>query len=182
MPPPDPPPSSTPPGGGTRRPAVRSNSNSAFSSKAKGNSRSRAGWDTYFLELAEQAASRSSCTQHRHGAVIVSNRHIRSTGYNGTPSGYPNCEEGACPRGKTGDQARPCFGLHAEANAILFTAPHDREGATLYITAPPCLDCAKLIANSGLREVVAPQAAIEDLDKVKKFLLDCRVRVRFLKQ
>lgn len=153
----------------------------AFGQRGRGNSRSRAGWDTYFLSLAEQAASRSSCTQHHHGAVIVTNRHIRSTGYNGTPSGFPNCEDGACPRGKTGDPARPCFGLHAEANAILFTPPHDREGATLYITAPPCLECAKLIANSGLREVVAPAASVDGLDRVKKFLLDCNVRVRFLK-
>ncbi|MGI8427215.1 MAG: deoxycytidylate deaminase [Actinomycetota bacterium] len=144
--------------------------------------RSRAGWDTYFLDLARQAASRSSCTQYRHGAVIVSNRHIRSTGYNGTPSGYPNCEDGACPRGQSADSGKPCWGLHAEANAILFANPRDREGATLYITAPPCLECAKLIANSGLREVVAPAGPGEGMERVKRFLLDCKVRVRFLEQ
>ena len=140
-----------------------------------------ADWDTYFLDLARQAATRSSCTQHKHGAVIVSNRHVRSTGYNGTPSGHSNCDQGGCPRGRNGDQSKPCLGLHAEANAILFADPQQREGATLYVTAPPCLACAKLIANSGLREVVAVQTKGVEFDKAKEFLLDCKVRVRFLK-
>jgi dCMP deaminase len=138
-------------------------------------------WDTYFLELARQAATRSSCTQHKHGAVIVSNRHVRSTGYNGTPSGHVNCDQGGCPRGRSGDIAKPCLGIHAEANAILFADVQQREGATLYVTAPPCLNCAKLIANSGLREVVALQDGMTDGAQVKEFLLDCKVRVRYLK-
>lgn len=142
---------------------------------------SKADWDTYFLDIARQAATRSSCVMDQHGAVIVSNRHIRSTGYNGTPSGYANCDEGACPRGKSKDPAQPCRGLHAEANAILYSAPAEREGATLYITAPPCMECAKLIANSGVREVVAQAGPSDELDKVRKFLLDCKVRVRVLK-
>lgn len=133
------------------------------------------------MDLARQAATRSSCTQHKHGAVIVSNRHVRSTGYNGTPSGHSNCDQGGCPRGRSGDKAKPCLGLHAEANAILFADPQQREGATLYVTAPPCLSCAKLIANSGLREVVAVQCKGAEFDKAKEFLLDCKVRVRFLK-
>lgn len=138
-------------------------------------------WDTYFLDLARQAATRSSCTQHRHGAVIVSNRHVRSTGYNGTPSGHANCDVGGCPRGRAGDKDKPCLGLHAEANAILYSDPQQRDGATLYITRPPCLECAKLIANSGLREVVTPLEHDGDSDLVKEFLLDCNVRVRFIK-
>lgn len=143
-------------------------------------SRSRADWDTYFLDLARQAATRSSCTLAKHGAVIVSKRRIRSTGYNGTPTGYGHCDQGACPRGKKGDQTKPCWGLHAEANAILYAGTEEREGSTLYITAPPCLDCAKLIANSGVREVVATEAPSDDLDMVKKFLLDCHVRFRLI--
>jgi len=142
--------------------------------------KSQRDWDTYFLEIARQVSTRSSCTQERHGAVIVARRHIRSSGYNGTPSGYGHCDEGACPRGRKGDMAKPCWGLHAEANAVLYSSPDDREGATLYITAPPCFDCAKLIANSGIREVVAAKADTPDLDKVKKFLMDCKVRVRVL--
>ncbi|MCA1840450.1 MAG: cytidine/deoxycytidylate deaminase family protein [Actinomycetota bacterium] len=142
--------------------------------------KTRADWDTYFLNLARQAATRSSCTQSKHGAVIVSKRHIQSTGYNGTPSGYGHCDQGACPRGRKGDLTKPCWGLHAEANAILYAEPERREGATLYITSPPCLDCAKLIANSGLREVVAAEGEQPDVDKVKKFLLDCKVRFRII--
>lgn len=144
-------------------------------------SRSRVDWDTYFLELARQAATRSTCTRANHGAVIVANRHIRSTGYNGTPSGYGHCDAGACPRGKTGDPSHPCVGLHAEANAVLYASPEARDGATIYVTAPPCFDCAKLIANSGLREIVAVSDGSEDLEAIRKFLLDCRVRIRILK-
>lgn len=141
----------------------------------------QANWDTYFLDLARQAATRSSCTQHQHGAVIVANRHVRSTGYNGTPSGYANCDLGGCPRGESGDPNDHCWGLHAEANAILYADPEHREGATLYVTAPPCIECAKLIANSGVREVVAPNSGSDDLEAAKEFLLDCKVRVRLLK-
>ena len=142
---------------------------------------SKADWDTYFLDLARQAATRSSCTQNCDGAVIVAGRHIRSTGYNGTPSGYANCQEGGCPRGKTGDPTEPCTGVHAEANAILFSDPANREGATLYVTSPPCFECAKLIANSGVTEVVAPAAVSDGLDRVKKLLLDCKIRIRLLR-
>jgi dCMP deaminase len=142
----------------------------------------RAGWDRYFLELAQQAATRSSCRLNQHGAVIVSNRRIQATGYNGTPSGFGNCDRGACPRGRSGDLKLPCAGLHAEANAILYASPEDREGATLYITGVPCFECAKLIANSGLREVVSLEdGPLDQFDTVRKFLLDCSVRVRVLK-
>lgn len=144
-------------------------------------SKSRADWDHYFLDLARQTATRSSCTEEKHGAVIVSNRRINSTGYNGTPSGYGNCDEGACPRGQKHDAAKPCLGLHAEANAILYAVPGDRDGATLYVTSAPCMECAKLIANSGLREVVTAGDPAALSEKVKKFLLDCRVRIRVLK-
>lgn len=139
-------------------------------------------WDTYFLGLARQAATRSSCTQHRHGAVIVSDRHVRSTGYNGTPSGHVNCNAGGCPRGRAGDKSQPCVGLHAEANAILYADPQQRDGATLYVTRAPCLECAKLIANSGLREVVTVMPADAEAEPVKEFLLDCAVRVRYVKE
>lgn len=140
-----------------------------------------ANWDTYFLELARQAATRSSCSLARHGAVIVNRRHVRSTGYNGTPSGYANCDAGGCPRGRSGDRDKPCTGLHAEANAILFAAPADRDGATIYITAPPCFECARLIANSGIREMVSlSDDSAVDFERTRGFLLDCNVRVRVL--
>lgn len=145
--------------------------------------RPRADWDTYFLDLARQAATRSNCVRAAHGAVIVSKRRLQATGYNGPPSGYGHCDLGSCPRGRTGDPADPCYGLHAEANAILYAGPEDREGATIYVTAPPCFDCAKLIANSGLKEIVTVQGDVRaEFEPVRKFLLDCRVRVRLLKR
>jgi dCMP deaminase len=147
-------------------------------------------WDTYFLGLARQAATRSNCVKEKHGAVIVSKRRIRSTGYNGPPTGYGHCDDGACPMGRavqSGDgdddgRGQVCFGLHAAANAILYASPDEREGATIYLSSVPCIECAKLIANSGLKEIVAVgDGRRKDLDLVREFLLDCKVRIRVLK-
>jgi len=146
----------------------------------------RQSWDEYFLGLAAAAATRSNCTRRRVGAVIVAERHIRSTGYNGPPSGYGHCDLGACPRGSsTMPVGEPsgydnCVALHAEANALLFSSPADRAGATLYCTAAPCFACAKLIANSGVAEVVASGGRYETWEATRRFLLDCGVRVRLL--
>lgn len=141
-------------------------------------------WDRYFLNIARETATRSNCVRRKHGAVVVRGRRIRSTGYNGAPSGHPHCDEGACPRATSetpsGWGHDNCIAIHAEANALLFAAPEDREGASLYITGPPCFTCAKLIANSGIEEVVATGEAYEGWDRVRNFLLDCGVRVRLL--
>jgi dCMP deaminase len=141
-------------------------------------------WDRYFLNIARETASRSNCVRRQHGAVVVRGRRIRSTGYNGPPSGHPHCDEGACPRA-TSDAASGwahdnCIAIHAEANALLYSSPDEREGASLYITGPPCFTCAKLIANSGIEEVVATGEAYEGWDRVRDFLLSCGVRVRLL--
>ncbi len=145
---------------------------------------SKADWDTYFLELARQAATRSSCVLDNHGAVIVRNRRILSTGYNGAPSGYPHCDEGACPRAHSeapqGHDYERCIAIHAEANALLFSSAEERAGATLYCTGAPCFGCAKLIANSGLGEVVASGGRYEGWEEVRDFLRGCGVRVRLL--
>jgi dCMP deaminase len=144
----------------------------------------RADWDHYFLNIARETASRSNCVRRQHGAVIVKNRRISSTGYNGPPSGHPHCDEGACPRAasesSTGWGYDTCIAIHAEANAILYSSPVEREGASIYITGAPCFTCAKLIANSGISEVVATGAQYEGWDHVREFLLRCDVRVRIL--
>jgi dCMP deaminase len=144
----------------------------------------RQSWDEYFLGLAAAAATRSNCSRRQVGAVIVRDRHIRSTGYNGPPSGYGHCDDGACPRAGTdaprGFDYDTCVAIHAEANALLFAAPADRAGATLYTTGAPCFSCAKLIANSGISEVVAAGGRYEGWDAVRRFLQDCKVRVRVL--
>lgn len=166
----------------------------------------RQSWDEYFLGLALQAASRSNCSRRKVGAVIVRDRRIRSTGYNGPPSGYGHCDAGACPRGLTesapssgrvragaqgpldavrswapgGDHYDDCVAIHAEANALLFADHDDRDGASLYTTAAPCFSCAKLVANSGIAEVVAGGGRYEGWESTRRFLQDCQVRVRVL--
>ena len=141
-------------------------------------------WDEYFLNIARETARRSNCIRRQHGTVIVKNRRIRSTGYNGAPSGHPHCDEGACPRASSeaasGWGHDNCIAIHAEANAILYSAPEEREGATIYITGVPCFGCAKFIANSGITEVVTEGEPYEGWSDVRDFLLDCDVRVRLL--
>lgn len=146
----------------------------------------RQSWDEYFLTIAHATASRSNCARRRVGAVIVRARRIQSTGYNGPPSGYGHCDVGNCPRGaSTGAVGVPadydnCVAIHAEANALLFAAPAERDGGSVYTTAAPCFACAKLIANSGLAEVVAAGGRYEGWDRTRSFLQDCGVRVRVL--
>jgi dCMP deaminase len=141
-------------------------------------------WDRYFLNIAKETATRSNCVRRRHGSVIVKDRRIRSTGYNGAPSGHPHCDTGACPRAQSDEPSGwgydSCIAIHAEANAILFSSPEVREGATIYITGVPCFTCSKLIANSGITEVVAEGEPYEGWERVRDFLLDCSVRVRLL--
>lgn len=124
--------------------------------------RDRPDWDTYFLGIAEAASARSDCIRRQVGAVVVQDRRVRGTGYNGSPAGEPGCE--SCPRRTstvppgasydTGPGA--CVAVHAEANALLHTDRADLIGATLYLTDPPCDGCTKLIAGAGIKRVVSP--------------------------
>jgi dCMP deaminase len=144
----------------------------------------RLSWDEYYLELARTTATRATCIRRKHGAVIVKGRRIVATGYNGGPSGYPHCDEGACPRATSdapqGRDYDRCIAIHAEANALLFSSPEERDGASLYCTGAPCFGCAKLIANSGVGEVVAAGGRYDGWDEVRDFLRRSGVRVRLL--
>ncbi len=120
----------------------------------------RPGWDAYFLSIAQVVASRSNCVKRHVGAVIARDRRIVSTGYNGTPRGVRNCNEGGCPRcngfAESGTRLDECLCSHGEENAIIQAAYHGvsvRDGS-LYTTFFPCLFCTKLIINAGLSEVV----------------------------
>lgn len=148
----------------------------------------RPSWDEYMLTVAEATARRSTCSRRKVGAVIVAQDHrIVSTGYNGGPRGYVHCVDGGCPRARqvsdegTGfgyeDPEAFCIAIHAEANAIMFASPEQREGASLFCTLAPCFGCAKLISNSGISEVVV-RSGYEMFEPVRKFLLDAGVRVR----
>lgn len=120
----------------------------------------RPDWDTYFMEIAQVVKRRSNCRRRQVAALIVLQRRIISTGYNGTPSGIRNCFEGGCPRcagrAPSGAKLDECICSHAEENAIAQAAYHGvaLKGATLYCTESPCLFCAKMIITAGIQEVV----------------------------
>lgn len=124
----------------------------------------RPNWDEYFFALAEVVKRRSNCIRRDVGAVIVKDKRIISTGYNGTPHGIPNCDEGGCPRchdrqsGKleSGQKEEQCICIHAEQNAIIQSAylGVSTKGATMYSTTAPCNQCAKMIINSGIVRIV----------------------------
>lgn len=120
-------------------------------------------WDVRFMEMARLVASWSSCYQQNRqvGAVIVKDKRILTTGYNGAPSGLVSCKEkGECLRKKlnipSGTRHEICYAVHAEQNAIVQAAKMgvSVEGATIYVTHQPCSICTKIIINSGIKKVV----------------------------
>jgi len=139
-------------------------------------------WEEYFGDLARMAATRSTCTRRKVGAVLVRRNRVIATGYNGPPRGYGHCDEGACPRSLTQGPVSfgydDCVAIHAEANALLFASEDQRDGATLYTTDAPCFGCAKLIANSGVSTVFVLGGWYEDWPKTLRFLTDCGVAVK----
>jgi len=120
----------------------------------------RPDWDTYFMDIARVVARRSNCSRRQVAALVVSERRIISTGYNGTPRGIRNCFEGGCARcasdSPSGTDLGECICSHAEENAITHAAYYGTalQGSSIYITLSPCLFCVKLIINSGIMEVV----------------------------
>jgi dCMP deaminase len=120
----------------------------------------RPSWDEYFMSIARVVASRSNCVKRKVAAVITLDKRIVSTGYNGTPRGTRNCNEGGCPRcngfAEGGKRLDECLCSHGEENAITQVAYHGSSirGATIYTTFSPCLTCTKMIINSGIVEVV----------------------------
>ncbi|MDP3764174.1 MAG: dCMP deaminase family protein [bacterium] len=121
---------------------------------------SRPGWDQYFLNIAKQVAERSTCLRAKIGAVIVCDKRILATGYNGAPSGIPHCLEVGCfvheTRDPEGLVEQNCLRtIHAEINAIVQAARHgiSIEGASIYLTHSPCVNCLKVIINAGIKIV-----------------------------
>ncbi len=117
-------------------------------------------WDEYFLDIAKVVAARSNCIRRKVAAIIVLDKRIISTGYNGTPRGTKNCSEGGCPRcqesPESGKRLDECFCSHGEENSIVQAAYHgiSVKGGVLYSTCSPCLICTKMIINAGISEVV----------------------------
>ncbi|MGL5032277.1 MAG: deoxycytidylate deaminase, partial [Microcystaceae cyanobacterium] len=119
----------------------------------------RPSWNEYFLMMAKLAATRSTCLAFPVGAVIVKDRQLLATGYNGSPSGSVHCTaQGYCYPGLetcAASSSLPSRAVHAEANAIAQAAKHgiSTQGATIYITLEPCISCLKLIISAGIKEV-----------------------------
>ena len=111
----------------------------------------RIGWDDYFLNIAEEVKTRSTCTRLHVGCVIINNKRIVSTGFNGSISGHAHCEDVGC---LLNDEGRCIRTLHAEENAILEGERHLLKGATAYITHEPCEKCAKSLAQAGIKRIV----------------------------
>jgi dCMP deaminase len=143
----------------------------------------RPGWDEYFMSIARVVASRSNCIKRKVAAIIVKDRRIISTGYNGTPRGARNCNEGGCPRcnrmAESGTALDECLCSHGEENAITQAAYHGTslKGATLYTTCAPCLLCTKMIINSGIVEVVYNEDYPLN-ERALALLEECGVKVR----
>ncbi len=120
----------------------------------------RPSWDEYFMSIARQVATRSNCIKRKVAAVIVRDKRIISTGYNGTPRGTKNCNEGGCPRcnsfAESGTKLEECYCAHGEENAIVQAAYHgiSVKDSTIYSTFCPCLYCTRMIINAGIKEVV----------------------------
>ena len=120
----------------------------------------RPSWDEYFMGICEQVAGRSTCMRRHVGAVVVLDRRILATGYNGTPQGLKHCEEVGCLREQmgiaSGSNHELCRGIHAEQNAVIQAAKYGIpiDGSTLYTSHQPCVLCAKILINAGIREIV----------------------------
>ncbi|MEE8356783.1 MAG: cytidine/deoxycytidylate deaminase family protein [Anaerolineales bacterium] len=120
----------------------------------------RPSWNEYFMNVAHEVAKRSTCERAMVGAVIVKDKRILTTGYNGSPRGLPHCTEVGCLM----DNGHCVRTLHAEQNAIIVAALHGviTEGATIYITHQPCFLCAKMIINAGIVQIVYDQEYPDD--------------------
>jgi len=120
----------------------------------------RPSWDEYFMGITQLVSKRSTCLRRKVGAVIVKDKQILTTGYNGAPRGLLHCLEVGCLREKnkiiSGERQELCRGLHAEQNAIVQAAlcGVSIAGSTLYCTNQPCITCAKMIVNSGIKKII----------------------------
>lgn len=141
---------------------------------------SRPSWEEYFISVAKTIATRSNCVKRKVASIIVKDKRIISTGYNGTPRGVKNCNEGGCPRcnsfAQSGTRLEECLCSHGEENAIVQASYHgvSLKGSTLYTTYAPCLLCAKMIINAGIEKVVY-NAEYPLNDTAKKILLEAGV-------
>jgi dCMP deaminase len=144
----------------------------------------RPDWDRYFMQIASVVATRSTCLRRQVGALLVLNKRILTTGYNGTPSGLKHCEEVGCLREKlnipSGERHELCRGLHAEQNAIIQAAIHGVaiENSVLYCTHYPCAVCAKMLVNAGVKNLILSSNYPDSL--AKEIFAEAGISVSFI--
>jgi len=145
---------------------------------------SRPSWDEYFMTITREVAERSTCTRAKVGAVIVRDKNILATGYNGAPAGMPHCIDSGClvytSKTPTGEVEENCFRtIHAEINAIAQAAKNGASirDADIYITHTPCIHCVKVLINTGIRRIFYEReykrATIEELLRGANIHLEC---------
>ena len=128
--------------------------------------------DTYFMEMAQLISTRSTCVRRQVGAVVVKDKRVLTTGYNGSPKGTMHCEELGCIRDQqnipSGTRHELCRGVHAEQNAVIQAAYFgiSIDGATIYTTTYPCSMCSKILINAGIKEVVYADSYTDDLSRM----------------
>lgn len=129
----------------------------------------RPSWDEYFMDITRRVATRSTCLRRAVGAILVHDKRIIASGYNGGPSGLAHCLDIGCLREKlgipSGQQHELCRGIHAEQNAIIQAARYgvSIEGSVLYCTTQPCTQCTKMLINAGITEIVYAEGYPDDL-------------------
>ena len=132
---------------------------------------SRPSWETYFMNITNLVAERSTCLRRAVGAVLVKDKRILSTGYNGSPSNLKHCAEVGCLREKLGIESGKmhelCRGIHAEQNAIIQAAYHgvSVKGASIFCTNQPCSICARMIINAGIKKIYYQSGYADSLAK-----------------
>jgi dCMP deaminase len=142
----------------------------------------RPSYDEYFMEMAHVISKRSTCMRRKVGAILVKDKHILSTGYNGAPKGLKHCKEVGCLREDmnipSGERHELCRGLHAEQNVIIQAAVFGTsiKGSTLYCTNTPCVVCVKMLINAGVEEIVYSGDYPDDL--AKKMIAESKIKIR----
>lgn len=148
--------------------------------------RTRPSWDEYFINIAELAATRSTCLRRQVGAVIVKDKKILATGYNGAPSGLKHCLDIGCLREElkipSGERHELCRATHAEQNAIVQAALFgvSIRDATMYSTTHPCILCTKLIINAGIKRIVIKNSYPDKMSR--QMLKEAKVKTQIFKE
>jgi dCMP deaminase len=142
-------------------------------------------WDKYFMDIAFLVSQRSTCLRRKVGAVLVKEKRILSTGYNGAPAKITHCQVAGCLRSRlkvpSGQRHELCRGLHAEQNVLLQAALHgvSVKDSSLYVTVTPCIICAKMIINAGVKQIVIQDHYPDNM--AEEFLKQAKIKIKRLK-